>query len=124
MDNFIISGTKETPEVIINFNEGVFSIKGRTLSEDSVAFFLPVFNNAKEYFKNPLATTTFELSFEYLNSSSLKLVIDLLVLSKKMNLAGNKIQVKWHYEGDDEDILLLGEESARLTGLPFEFCPF
>ena len=124
MENFFIAGTRETPEVSINVNEGTFSIKGRTLSEDSVAFFAPIFKQAEEYFKNPVPTTTFILSFEYLNSSSLKLVIDLLVFSKKMLSANNAILVKWNYEADDDEILMLGEESARLTGLPFEYHPY
>ena len=124
MDNFTIKGTRQTPEVFFNFNDGLLSIKGRSLSENSFAFYSPVFVTTETYFKKPLPTTTYELQFEYLNSSSFKLIIDLLLLSKKMSSSENKIFVKWMHEEDDEDILLLGEETARITGLPFEFCPY
>ncbi len=119
-----MKGTKDTPEVFFDFNKGLFSMKGRSLSENSFAFFLPIFANMEAYLKQPLPSTTFELQFEYLNSSSFKLVIDLLLLSKKMSTDENKISVKWIYEADDEDILLLGEETSRITGLPFEFAPY
>ena len=124
MEDFFIAATKETPEVSFNIAEGTFTIKGRTLSEDSVAFFTPIFKHVEEYFKSPLPKTTFIFSFEYLNSSSLKLVTDLLVFSKKFMTSNNSILIKWHYEEDDEDILMLGEETARLTGLPFEYYPY
>jgi hypothetical protein len=124
MEDFFIAATKETPEVSINISEGTFKIKGRTLSEDSVAFFTPIFKQTEEYFKSPQDKTTFIFSFEYLNSSSLKLVIDLLVFSKKLLTGNNSILIKWYYEADDDDILMLGEETARLTGLPFEYHPY
>ena len=125
MDNIVMQGTKDTPEVFFDFNNGIFSMKGRSLSENSFAFFSPIFSNTEAYFKTPQAVnTTFELKFEYLNSSSFKLVVDLLLLAKKMSSPEKKVIVKWVYEADDEDILSLGQETARITGLPFEFLPY
>lgn len=124
MDNIVIKGTKDTPEVSFDFSKGLFLMKGRSLSENSFAFFTPIFSSAEAYFKKPLAITNFELQFEYLNSSSFKLIIDLLLLAKKMSTPENKVLVKWIYESDDDDILMLGEETARVVGLPFEFAPY
>lgn len=124
MENIVLKSTKDTPEVFFDFNNGHFLIKGRSLSENSFAFFTPIFSSIEAYFKKPLPATTYELKFEYMNSSSFKLIIDLLLLSKKVCPPENKIFIKWVYEADDEDILLLGEETARITGLPFEFAPY
>lgn len=124
MENISIKGTKETPEVIFNFKEGHFSIKGRSLPENPLIFFSPIFAKTEEYFKKPNPVTTFELRFEYMNSTSFKLIIDLLLLSKRMSTPENQIFVKWIYEDDDDDILMLGEEIARITRLPFDYSPY
>jgi Domain of unknown function (DUF1987). len=56
MDPLIIQKTDETPEVVFDKARGIFEISGRSLPEDSVEFFEPVFqwleaykNNSKPY---------------------------------------------------------------------------
>ncbi|CAN5495536.1 hypothetical protein BH10BAC1_BH10BAC1_09430 [soil metagenome] len=124
METILIKGNKETPDVKFNFKEGHFSIQGRSLMENPLDFFTPIFSKTEEYFKKPNPLTNFELKFEYMNSTSFKLVVDLLLLSKNLSTEGNQIFVKWIYEADDEDILMLGEEIARMTRLPFEYSPY
>ena len=121
MENYTIARKRDTPEVLMNFKEGIFSLKGRTLLEDSVDFFNPIFLKLKEYLKNPNSLTTIELQFDYFNTTSFKLIIDMLILAKKASSADCKLVVKWFYEIDDEDILMLGQDTARITGLPFEY---
>jgi hypothetical protein len=124
MNNFTIDATRHTPEVLINFGEGLMHIKGRSYSEDSMDFFAPVFLNIKKYFENPKPVTTFDFQFEYLNSSSFKLVVEVLILIKRLSPEGNKVLVKWKYEEDDDDMLTLGEEAARVASLPIEYIPY
>ena len=124
MENTSIKGTKETPEVILDFKGGYFSFKGRSLPENPLLFFSPIFKQIEHYFKKPNPVTTFELRFEYMNSTSFKLIVDLLTLSKNISTPENQIFVKWIYEEDDDDILMLGEEIARMTRIPFEYSPY
>lgn len=125
MDNLILQASKDTPEVNFNFNNGIMAMKGRSLSENSLQFFTQLFSSLETYLKtNPANNIVFELRFEYLNSSSFKLVVDLLLLTKKLTPPDKKPIVKWIYEADDEDILSLGQETARITGLKFDFAPY
>lgn len=124
MNNLTIPQTKQTPEVHTDITNGVFSIKGRSLSEDSVNFYANIFSFFEEYYKTPCPLTTFEMTFEYLNSTSLKLVTDLLMYAKKSTDSSKKIKFKWFYEEDDDDILMTGKEIERIIGSPFEFHPY
>ena len=124
MNNISITATKHTPEIKIDISKGLFSIKGRSLAEDSVDFYSNIFSFLKEYYLNPCQLTTFEMTFEYLNSTSLKLIIDLIVTAKKLTVAPNKVEFKWFYEEDDDDILMTGNEIERITGIPIEFEPY
>lgn len=121
MEIFKIDGTRETPEVIINRAKGLISFKGRSHPENSAAFFHPIFDEIQEYLKNPKPSTIIELKFEYFNSTSFKLIIDILFLLQKSCSSEHKLLVRWIYESDDEDILILGQEVERIVKLPFEF---
>lgn len=121
MNNLSITATKYTPEVKTDISKGLFSIKGRSLAEDSVDFYSQLFSFLKEYYSNPSQLTTFEMTFEYLNSTSLKLIIDFIVSAKKLTVEPNKVEFKWFYEDDDDDILMTGKEIERITGIPIKF---
>ena len=121
MRNFKIDGTRETPEVNIDVEKGFISFKGRSHPENSAAFFNPIIEQIQEYLKNPKPSTIIELKFEYFNSTSFKLLIDILFLLQKSCSSEHKLLVRWIYESEDEDILILGKEVERIVKLPFEF---
>ena len=57
MNNISITATKHTPEIKIDISKGLFSIKGRSLAEDSVDFYSNIFSFLKEYYLNPCQLT-------------------------------------------------------------------
>jgi hypothetical protein len=63
----------------------------------------------------------FNFDFEYFNSSSAKYILDLCKQIASVRSKGKDIEVKWHYETDDMDMLEVGREMARMSKLPFEF---
>jgi hypothetical protein len=121
--DFKIDATNQTPQVHISYERGHILIRGRSFSEDSPKFFATVFTEADKYFAATKKNTIIELCFEYFNSSSYKLIINLLLQAKKAISEDNTITVKWCYEEDDDDILNLGKETERLTQLKFEYYP-
>jgi hypothetical protein len=123
MELLKITSTADTPEVYINSSAGIISIKGRSFSEDSVTFFSKISLKIEEYFKIAGKETSIELGFEYFNSASYKLIINLLMNIKKIAPAGHNLNIKWFYEIDDDDILQLGKETERLTQIPFQYYP-
>lgn len=54
------------------------------------------------------------LQFEYVSSSSVISIKQLLSKIKALNEKGINLQVFWHYDADDPDIKEIGEEYKRL----------
>jgi hypothetical protein len=63
---------------------------------------------------------TCELYFDVLNSVSHKKIFQILIKLNGFFQNGKKINVKWFYDEDDEDILEMGEDIKELIELPFE----
>ena len=116
-----IPATRETPEVILDHEEGFISIKGRSFSEKTAEFYEPIFDWVIAYLKSPQLQTIVELEIEFLNSASNKLINDLLKKIKASAVSKNNITVKWRYQKDDDDILFYGRDLEEYSGLRFEY---
>ena len=86
---------------------GTIRIRGRSILENSLDFFLPLFGWADEYISDPPASTTVEVTLEYFNSASAKLLINLLHKLSLVRLKNNKFIINWYYEDGDEDIIYI-----------------
>ena len=112
-----LEGTEDTPKIILDKQNGIFEISGRSLPEDSAEFYQPVLEWLAEYSNEPLAETIFVFKLEYFNTASSKLILD--VLSALEDIEGTKIH--WYFYEDDEDMEEAGEEFSELIDLDFEF---
>ena len=110
-------GTEDTPKIILDRNNGIFEISGRSLPEDSAEFYQPILDWLDEYSSNPNPDTNFIFKLEYFNTASSKLILD--ILSKLEEIANTS--VSWYYHEDDEDMEEAGTEFSELVELPFEF---
>jgi hypothetical protein len=117
MEALWIPKTDETPEVILDKTKDIFQISGRSLPEDSVEFYKPVFLWIQRYSEIARESTSLELRLEYVNTASSKIVQDLLLAFEKIK--GTKII--WHYLEDDEDMKDMGHELSELVDIPFEY---
>jgi SiaC family regulatory phosphoprotein len=117
MEILNIEGAEDTPKIILNKQNGIFEISGRSLPEDSAEFYRPVLEWIAEYAKSPNPSTEFTLKLEYFNTASSKLILD--VLSALEDIKGMKIL--WYFHEDDEDMEEAGEEFSELVEIPFEF---
>ncbi|MDX9725191.1 MAG: DUF1987 domain-containing protein [Bacteroidales bacterium] len=102
-------------------HSGTIRIRGRSILENSLDFFLPLFDWADEYISDPPATTIVEVTLEYFNSASAKLLINLLHKLSLVRLKNNKFIINWYYEDGDEDILERGEYFSSVLKVPFNF---
>ncbi|OFX89384.1 MAG: hypothetical protein A2W99_13900 [Bacteroidetes bacterium GWF2_33_16] len=104
MQNLFIEGTDTTP-LIDFYTNGKLLIKGRSLPEDVHKFYEPVFYWIK---KLEAETVKFDVKMEYINTSSTKKILNLLIeLENNTNI--KNIEINWFYEDDDFDMLDLGE---------------
>jgi len=115
-----IKGSDDTPNVILDKDNGIFEISGRSLPEDVAAFYEPILDWLEEYSEDPMEKTVFNFKLEYFNTASSKLLLDVLLKLEDMYDDGKDILVRWHFPDDDEDMEEAGEEYADIVEVPFE----
>ena len=104
----------------MNASQGFVSICGTSWPEDAVSFYQPVHQWIEEYFKNPKEVTDIEFGFTYINTASSKQIAKLMsVINECKNT--NKINVKWIYERDDNEMKKIGCKYAELLNIDFHF---
>jgi hypothetical protein len=118
MKDLIIDSTIKTPEVTFKATEGVLTLKGRSIPENSIDFFKPLHDWIEEYFQNPNETTRVEIKLEYFNTSSSKSMLDLFKKMESFNGTLSNIEINWFYEEDDEDMLEAGEDYQAILNVP------
>jgi SiaC family regulatory phosphoprotein len=117
MEVINLEGTEDTPKIILDKENGIFEISGRSLPEDSAEFYAPILEWLDNYQKQANSQTKFLFKLEYFNTASSKLILD--ILSKLEDIEGTT--VIWYYHEDDEDMQEAGEEFSELVEIPFEF---
>jgi hypothetical protein len=115
MEDLHIQPTKNSPLVEFSAN-GKMVISGSIFPENAREFFDPLIDwvmhlNAE--------TATFDLTIEYINTSSAKKLLELLQKMERNNQIKER-NVNWYYEKWDTDSLETGQILAEsLTGIRF-----
>ena len=120
METIKIQGTEDTPKIILDAENDLMEISGRSLPEDVSSFYEPVLNWLSEYADNPKKKTVFNFKLTYFNTASSKLLLDILMKLEEMHEKGQDVLIRWHYPEDDEDMAEAGEEYADIVDVPFE----
>jgi hypothetical protein len=124
MDNLLIPAKVDTPYVCFDELTGVFEISGKSLPEDSVRFYRPVLTWVEEYMRSPRDITTLNLKFVYINTSSSKMVIEIISLFVKNKQPRKELRINWHYKKDDDEQREEGEEYSDLVKYPFNLVEY
>ncbi|MEN8228046.1 MAG: DUF1987 domain-containing protein [Bacteroidota bacterium] len=129
MEKLIIDSTPNTPSVILDPEKNLFQFTGESRPENVRNFYIPVLEWLENYTaevvsqdkENKNRAREFHFNFEYFNSTSAKYILDLFKTLNNLNAEGINIEVYWHYEEDDEDMLEVGQEMSRMSRLTFEY---
>ena len=113
--SLIIDSTSKTLKVVLDKNTGEFIFTGRSLPEDAKEFFQPVLSWIKDYFKDPNVTTSVVFDIRYYNSSTSKMILDMLHIFKAEIEKGNNIIISWEYDKDDEEMNQAGSDFADVV---------
>lgn len=119
MENLKLDGSAQTPFISFS-SSGKLELKGRSIPENSVAFYKPVNDWIDKYSKNPSAATTLDIQLEYFNTSSSKCILGLFKRLESMNGKGTEVHVNWYFGMDDEDMEEAGEDYRSIISLPFK----
>ena len=124
MEPINIKGAQDTPEVILDKENNVFKMEGKSFPADVGIFYKPIIDWIDDYSESPLDKTTFILKMDYFNTASSKVILDILYKLEDMSLDGKEILVKWYYPDDDEDMMETGEEYDEIVDVPFELIEY
>jgi len=119
MEVLKLRATDDTPGIILDAENEIFEIIGRSLPENVNQFYEPILNWLDEYSKSPNPETIFIFKLTYFNTASSKLILEIMLKLDKMFQEGKDIEIKWLVPMDDEDNEEAGEEFKDLLELPF-----
>ena len=117
-----IPRTTATPEIRFHAETGVLTISGESYPENSFDFYAPVLEWLARTLPQ-LAGLRLEVSVSYMNSSSIKCMLDILDAIGEAHAAGKKMEVVWNYETDNPRALDLAEEFRSEVSFPFSVNP-
>lgn len=122
MDILNIKGDLKSP--FVNFNpNGTLKLWGRSLPENPLGTYTPLYKWLDEYKNNPAKKTIVDVQLEYFNTSSSKLIFETFKKFEEINNNGGDIIIKWYYESDDPDLMEEGELYAKLINVDIELIP-
>ena len=126
MDMIDIAATARTPTLSFKPLEGLFLLEGESYPEDTKKFYDTPLAQVYAYLEQAtVPPSKFVFRLKYFNSSSAKVLMDLFVAIEESAIAGNTMQVEWHYAEDDDNMQELGEEfSEELQTAQFSLVTF
>jgi len=120
MEVIKITGTDDTPNVILDAEKGIIEFSGRSLPEDVLSFYGPVLQWIEEYIQSPNPKTEINIKLDYFNTASSKVIMDILIYFETIVKQGKEVIVHWYYQEEDEDMAEAGEEYSDIVDVEFE----
>ncbi|PKP51734.1 MAG: nuclear pore complex subunit [Bacteroidetes bacterium HGW-Bacteroidetes-12] len=113
--------TDVSPEVILDIEDNVFSIKGKSVVSEVDYFYQPIIDWLGNIPIDSASKMNFIFDLEYFNVFSSKRILFLLYKLKDIKERGANIKVIWYFSIEDDDMKEVGEDFACMVNLPFEF---
>ncbi|MCG5241558.1 biofilm regulation phosphoprotein SiaC [Azospirillum doebereinerae] len=120
MDSLRIEATSCSPFIEFDGTTGALRIEGESYPENSFDFYAPVFTWLEDFLKDPAPAVVLDIGLSYLNTSSIKCLIDVLEMLDTAHGAGRDVAVRWHYDRDNDRALDMAEEFKEDVTLPFD----
>jgi hypothetical protein len=111
MENLYIEKTASSPEIDFNYSSNCLSMQGESYPENAAKFYGPVLQSLKVYLD---ATNNqdieFQIALTYFNSSSTKVLYNIMNALNEAAARDNTIIVNWYFDEDDDTIQEIGQE--------------
>ncbi len=118
-----INKTKNTPEITLDKENLFLKIEGSSYPENAADVYDPIIRWAHSLGKKVENPIRCEFYFDFLNSSSHKMLYELLIKLDDLYIDGSDVAIIWYYDDSDEDIKDKGEDLALLMKIPFTHTP-
>jgi hypothetical protein len=119
MKNLVREKTSSTPDICFDASSGVMRMSGRSTPENPHEFYKEAMAWVENYLLDPSKKGThIFFYFQYINTSSLKCLLELMKKIKPLMSVGD-LSVEWLYDDGDDDMRELGADFAELLKIPF-----
>ena len=95
-------------------------MRGDSYPENSLEFFQPIIAWLMEYLDESSEPIAVHLRLLYLNTSSVKVMMDIFDMLESAHNAGRGVYVRWYYDRENERIADLAEEFKEDCTFPFD----
>ncbi|MBM6552274.1 biofilm regulation phosphoprotein SiaC [Marinomonas ostreistagni] len=110
MNDLKIVSTQSTPLIETDSSRGVIYMEGDSYPENSFEFYTDLVNWVSAYLNDSQRPLVLELALLYLNTSSIKVMMDIFDELEEAHQGGRDITVNWRYDVDNERVAELAEE--------------
>ena len=115
MDNLYIAPTPSSPEVDFRFDTHTLHLRGESYPENAAAFYGGILTRLQDYLAlaqpaQQQAPIQVNVALAYFNSSSTKMLFNLIEALDDAVEAGNQVALHWYHDAEDDTILEFGEE--------------
>ena len=104
MEKWIIEASDRSPYVLLDRQESILKLEGRSYPEEGMDFFDPIILRFRTLEGSETPIRTIHIRLEYYNSSTTKAISELFQLLKTVKSAGHEVKVIWEYEEEDDGI--------------------
>lgn len=119
MDNLKIESTQSTPSIFADAQAGTVEMRGDSYPENSFELFSPVMRWVESYLRDAEQALTLNLHLLYLNTSSVKAMMDIFDILEEAHRDGRAVAVNWYYDEQNERVAELAEEFREDCTFPF-----
>ena len=122
MESIRIEKTQKAPLFILR--DGYILLSGRSIPQNARQLYKICIDWVEQYVQSPASETIVDLYFEYIDTSSIRCVVDMLTKLCQIQVnSQNKIEVNWYFERDDDDSYDLGAYIQAHMKIPFNIMP-
>lgn len=118
MSDLHIPGTQSTPAIQGDWQAGRLSMQGDSYPENSYELFGQVIDWVERFLADGQRPLELDLRLLYLNTSSIKAMMDILDLLEEAHQGGRPVNLRWHYDRRNERVAELAEEFREDCSFP------
>ncbi|TYL46781.1 biofilm regulation phosphoprotein SiaC [Marinomonas sp. IMCC 4694] len=119
MKDLLIEGTASSPAVRGEWQHGVLYMEGDSYPENSYELYRTLVAWIASYLKESSESLTLELTLLYLNTSSIKVMMDIFDDMEASFQQGRQVAVNWYFDEENERVAELAEEFKEDCTFPF-----
>lgn len=123
MKELNLPGTQSTPTVTGNWDAGLLSISGDSYPENSFEMFGDIIAWVEGYLADSDHPLRVDLRIVYMNTSSVRAMLDIFDLLEEAHQQGRDVTVNWYYDPRNERVVSLADEFKEDCSFTFNIAP-